>query len=163
MKILCFLMLILPVLPALAQEEENLDNPKEAAVEPVVEAPVKPAAVLYEPYSRKDPFFRLAPPKTTARKADADEEIKRGTAPPGIGGTLIHHAGLEGIVIRSDNRRMVIIRGADDKAYFLREGDRLFDGYLKTIEDDSVVFVRETFMRSGKILTQEVTKRLRES
>jgi hypothetical protein len=56
---------------------------------------------------------------------------------------------------------MAIVRGADTRAYFLKEGDRLFDGYLKTIGIDSITLVRETKMRSGKTLTQNVTKRLR--
>ena len=37
----------------------------------------------------------------------------------------------------------------------------MFDGYIKAINLDSVLLIRETKMRSGKVLTQEVTKRLR--
>jgi len=146
------------VLPALAQENKNAGNLNE----PIIETIRKPDPVLYAPDNRRDPFLHLAPPKTVITKAAEDEEVKRGAQPPGIEGTFIDNAGFEGILTRSDNRRMAIIRSADKRAYFLREGDRLFDGYLKTIDKDSVVFVRETLMRSGKTLTQEVTKRLRE-
>ena len=158
--ILSVLLPVLPVLPALAQDTENADNPDTDA--PIVETIVKPVAVFYESSNLKDPFFHPAPPKVAA-KPNVDEEIPRGDAPPGIAGTYIEKAGLEGIVIRHDNRRTAIIRGADNRAYFLREGDRLFDGYLETIQDDSVVFVRETFMRSGKTQTEEIPKRLRKS
>ena len=34
----------------------------------------------------------------------------------------------------------------------------MFDGYVKTIQDESVLLIRETRLRSGKVLTQEVTK-----
>ena len=158
-KIINFLLVLtMSALPALSQEKENVDNPNAS----VIETSVKPASVLYEPNNRRDPFFHITPQKT-ASKVQGDVEIARGTPPPGIAGTSIDQTGLEGIVIRSDNRRTAIIRGADNRAYFLNEGDRLFDGYLESIQDDSVIFVRETFMRSGKVLTQEITKRLRKS
>ena len=156
--VLSFLLPILPVLPALTQEKENADD----SDKPAVEKPVVPVAVLYESNNRRDPFFHYTPTKS-AQKDDVDNEVPRGTPPPGITGTFIEKAGLEGIVVRNNNRRTAVIRGADNRAYFLHEGDRLFDGYLETIQDDSVVFVRETFMRSGKIQTQEITKRLRKS
>ena len=80
--------------------------------------------------------------------------------PPGIAGTYIAQAALQGIAIR-DSGKVAVFRGADSRAYFLRKGDRLFDGYVKEIHDDSVTLVRETKLRSGKTLTQDVTKRLR--
>jgi len=150
--------MFLPVLQAAAQDKENADD----SGKPAVETSIKPVAVPYESSNRRDPFFNPVVRKEPVQK-EVDSEIPHGTPPPGIRGTLIDKAGLEGIVVRSNNRRMAIVRGADNRVYFLREGDRLFDGYLKTIQDDSVVFVRETFMRSGNILTREITKRLRKS
>ena len=148
------------VFPVLAQEA--IDN----SGEPSMKLVIKPPPKLYEPDKRKDPFLHFAPPPHqtfVVTKKVEDEEVPRGTPPAGIAGTFIEGAGLEGIVTRSGNRRFAVVRGADNRAYFLHEGDRLFDGYLKTIEKDSVVFVRETLMRSGKTLTLEITKRLRKS
>jgi hypothetical protein len=54
-----------------------------------------------------------------------------------------------------------VVRGTDKRTYFLREGDRLFDGFVQKIERDAVLFVHETKMRSGKVTTQEISKRLR--
>ena len=156
--VLSFLLLIPPVLPALAQDDN--ENASESN-EPIITTISKPAPILYEPNNRSDPFLHLAPPKMAAKRVE-DEEVPRGKPPRGIEGTFIDKAGLEGIIIQSDNRRVAIIRSEDNRAYFLREGDHLFDGYLQTIDDDFVVFVRETLMRSGKVRTQEVTKRLRE-
>jgi hypothetical protein len=165
-KVLGILLPLLLVLPAAAQEPAAVQEDESAEsvdAHPIVEPSAKPAAAAYyEPDSRRDPFLNIVPVKT-AQKVFVDEEVPRGDPPPGIAGTFIDAAGLEGIVIRSDNRRTAIIRGADNRAYFLREGDRIFDGYLQTIENDSVIFVRETLMRSGRVLTQEVTKRLRKS
>ena len=155
--VLSALLQVLFIIPAIAKEKEKTSSSNDPAVDETI---AKPVAVLYEPNNRRDPFLHIVPPKTAAKKIE-DEEVPRGTPPPGIAGTFIDKAELEGIIIRADNRRLAIIGGANNRAYFIREGDLLFNGYLKTIEKDSVIFVRETFMRSGKVLTQEVTKRLR--
>ena len=89
-----------------------------------------------------------------------DEEVSRGIPPPGIAGTYIAQAVLQGTAVR-DNGRVAIVRGADNRAYFLKEGDKLFDGYLRTIDLDSITLVRETKLKSGKTLTKDVIKRLR--
>jgi len=156
--VIIFLLPILFVFTAYAQEEATVDS----SVDPgVVETIAKPAAVLYESDNRRDPFLHITPSRM-AGNVD-DEEVPRGNPPPGISGTFIEKAGFEGTMIRSGDRRIAIIRSADNQAHFLREGDRLFDGYIKTIEADSVVFIRETLLKSGKTLIQEVTKRLRKS
>jgi hypothetical protein len=123
----------------------------------MVESPIHYVGIPYKSGNRRDPF--LAPPKPKPN-VYIDEEISRGLPPPGIAGTDVSQAVLEGISVRKD-RKTAIVRSKDNRAYFLREGDRLFDGYLKTIQEDSIILVRETFMKSGKKLTQEVTKRLR--
>ena len=124
-----------------------------------LESPIKYSSVLYSPGARRDPF---ANPLLVGKKdkRPEDEEVSRGAAPPGIRGTYIAQATLQGIAIR-DNGKVAIFRAADSRAYFLRKGDRLFDGYLKEINEGFVTLVRETKLRSGKTLTQDVTKRLR--
>jgi hypothetical protein len=122
------------------------------------ESPIKYSGIAYKSENRRDPFLNPAPNKKAAKQAD--EEISRGTPPPGIAGTFIEQASLEGISSSRDHRT-ALVRGSNNRAYLLKEGDRLFDGYLKTIHSDSITLIRETKMRSGKTLTQEVTKRLR--
>jgi len=123
-----------------------------------VETPMKGTGIHYNSGNRRDPF--LNPLVLKKEQKPVDEELSRGLPPPGIAGTYIAQAVLQGISVRED-RRIAVVRGADTRAYFLKEGDRLFDGYVKTIELDSITLVRETKMRSGKTLTQDVTKRLR--
>jgi len=124
-----------------------------------LESPIKYANVVYRSENRRDPFIN---PLLVIKRGKPleDEEISRGLPPPGIAGTYIAQATLQGIATR-DTGKVAVFRGADSRAYFLRKGDKLFDGYLKDIHDDSVTLVRETKLRSGKILTQDVTKRLR--
>jgi hypothetical protein len=123
------------------------------------EAPTRHFESTFKPSNRRDPFLNPLLGKKSS-KSNEDEEESRGVPPPGIGGTLITQAMLQGISMR-DTGKVAIVRGADTRAYFLREGDRLFDGYLKAIDADSITLVRETKMKSGKVFTQAVTKRLR--
>ena len=58
-------------------------------------------------------------------------------------------------------KQTAVFRGTDKRAYFLQNGDKVFDGYIKKVSADEVLMIRETRLRSGKVLTQEITKRLR--
>jgi Tfp pilus assembly protein PilP len=64
-------------------------------------------------------------------------------------------------VVRSDNGMIAVVVNAMDKAYFLRENDPVFNGYVVKITGDSIVF-KETFKdKLGKPLTRDVTKSIR--
>jgi Tfp pilus assembly protein PilP len=156
------LRMILPMLlcyPLIAQDTKkdaliSADQVKKAA-----EAPIKYSGVRYQSGNRRDPFLNPLLLKKKAQQQN-DEEISRGLPPPGIAGTYIAQATLQGITSRN-SEKVAIVRGADSRAYFLKVGDRLFDGYVKEIQNDSITLVRETKLKSGKTLTQDVTKRLR--
>ena len=152
--------LLVPMLlstPAMAQNAMKTASKAAGTVTNAVEAPIKATGVSFKPSSRRDPFLN----PTLFKKAEKlDEELDRGLPPPGIAGTYIAQAKFQGASIRED-RKLAVVRGSDNRAYFLKEGDRLFDGYVKTVQLDSVTFVRETKLRSGKTLTQDVTKKLR--
>lgn len=61
-------------------------------------------------------------------------------------------------VVKSENGMIAVVVNAMDKAYFLRENDPVFDGYVVKITGDSIVF-KETFKdKLGKPLTRDVTK-----
>ncbi len=158
-----FLWILLPMLlycpsTVIAANSKIPDN-TESHMKPPPESPAKYSSVLYRSGNRRDPFINplLVNKKD---KQPRDEEISRGVPPPGIAGTYISQATLQGIAVR-DNGKVAVFRGADSRAYFLRKGDKLFDGFLRDIQDDSVILVRETRLRSGKTLTQDVIKRLR--
>lgn len=157
-RVLPWLCLSVPLaVPALARDARTVSD-REGTAKVSAESPIRYAGIPYQPANRRDPFWHPERKKSGSRPGD--EEVPRGVPPPGISGTYISQAALEGISLR-DDRKTAVIRAADARAYFLREGDRLFDGYLKTIHEDSVTLVRETKMRSGKTVAQEVTKRLR--
>jgi hypothetical protein len=64
-------------------------------------------------------------------------------------------------VVRSETGMIAVVVNAMDKAYFLRENDPVFNGYVIKITGDSIVF-KETFKdRLGKSLTRDITKTIR--
>lgn len=61
-------------------------------------------------------------------------------------------------VVKSDSGMIAVVVNAMDKAYFLRENDPVFNGYVTKITPDSIEF-KETFHdKLGKPLTRDVTK-----
>jgi hypothetical protein len=61
-------------------------------------------------------------------------------------------------VVRSETGMIAVVVNAMDKAYFLRENDPVFNGYVTKITGDSIVF-KETFKdKLGKPLTRDITK-----
>jgi len=147
----CLAMLPVPVL--LAQTPKSVAEPQKKA-----EAPVLYSSAAYQPDGRRDPFLN---PMLSARKDNnPDEEEPKGAPPPGISGMLIAQVKLLGTSFGEDSP-VAVFQGPDKRAYFLQERDRLFDGYVKQVGSDSVLLVRETRLKSGKVVTQEVTKQLR--
>ena len=63
-------------------------------------------------------------------------------------------------VVRSDNGFIAVVTNNLNKAYFLRENDPLFDGYVVKITGDSIVFQETLQDRLGKSFTKEVVKKL---
>lgn len=61
-------------------------------------------------------------------------------------------------VVKSEAGMIAVVVNALDKAYFLRENDPVFNGYVVKITGDSIIF-KETFHdRLGKTMTRDVTK-----
>lgn len=154
-----FLAWIAMLLPALRAAQQPKDAKTDSTkAKHVVESPVVYAGVRYQSGNRRDPF--LNPLLLKKEQKPQDEEEPRGQSPPGIGGMYIAQVTLLGIATHN-GEQTAVFRGSDKRAYFLREGDRLFDGSLTKISADAVLLIRETRFKSGKALRQEVTKRLR--
>lgn len=63
-------------------------------------------------------------------------------------------------VVRSENGMIAVVVNSMNKAYFLRENDPIFNGYVLRITGDSITF-RENFQDNlGKQRTREVVKRI---
>lgn len=63
-------------------------------------------------------------------------------------------------VVRSDAGFIAVVTNSLNKAYFLRENDPVFDGYVVKITGDSIVFKETLQDRLGKTFTREVVKKI---
>jgi hypothetical protein len=63
-------------------------------------------------------------------------------------------------VVKSDAGFIAVVTNSLNKAYFLRENDPVFNGYVVKITGDSVVFQETVEDKLGKPFTREVVKRI---
>ena len=103
----------------------------------------------YDPGGRRDPFVNLL----------IGIKVKN-TAPKGA--LTVADAKVVGITMGKNGYTAIIV-GADNKARFMKEGDKLYDGQIITIEKDRVVF-RQDFTEENPaapgLRSKEVEKRL---
>ena len=106
---------------------------------------VKPVAA-----TRRDPFLSLL----NATKSDGGANL-----PPGKAGLVIASIRVDG-TIKSGTGMLAVVSNSQQRVYFIREGDRLYDGEVEKINLDEVVFRESTKDAFGKPVEREVTKRL---
>lgn len=110
-------------------------------------APAAPAEQSVAQNGRRDPF--VSPIVTMSSLGSGCSTGKRCLA--------IDQINLKGIV-KAESGMIAVVVNAAEKAYFLRENDPVFNGYVVKITGDSIVF-KETFRdKLGKPLTRDVTK-----
>jgi Tfp pilus assembly protein PilP len=63
-------------------------------------------------------------------------------------------------VVKAEAGMIALVVNAIDKAYFLREKDTVFNGYVVKITGDSIIFKETIQDRLGKSFTREVTKKI---
>jgi len=136
---------VVVAIPAAPKSTEKRDAV--VAVKDNVNAEKKPEPKKISSASRRDPF--ISPVVHLGAVGSGCSSGKRCLA--------IDQIALKGVV-RSENGMIAVVVNAMDKAYFLRENDPVFNGYVTKITADSIVF-KETFHdKLGKELTRDVTK-----
>ncbi|MGA3090537.1 MAG: hypothetical protein ABSD75_18140 [Terriglobales bacterium] len=63
-------------------------------------------------------------------------------------------------VVHAENGFIAVVSNGLNKAYFLRENDPVFNGYVVKITGDSIVFQETLQDRLGKSFTREVVKKI---
>jgi Tfp pilus assembly protein PilP len=106
----------------------------------------------YDPAGRRDPFRSLV---------DALNSMNKGPRPRGIAGMLISEVDLVGIV-QKGRVAFAFFNGSDNKGYFLKVGDTLYDGKIIKIDRGSgTVMFRQDVNDPRSIKPyRDVTKRL---
>jgi Tfp pilus assembly protein PilP len=128
----------------------------QAASKPVAQTPeAKPAAAennkekkMITAEGRRDPFVSpvvnsaTGPACSTGKRClEIDQIVVRG-------------------VVKSETGMIAVVVNALNKAYFLKESDPVYNGYVLKITGDSVVF-KETYQdKLGKEFTREIVKKL---
>ena len=79
--------------------------------------------------------------------------------PPGKAGLVVATLRVDG-AIRAPNGMFAVVTNPDQRVYFLREGDQLYDGDVEKIGLDGVTFKEISKDAFGKSLEKIVTKRI---
>lgn len=118
-----------------AGEQQESSEQEAVTPEPVPEGIelVEGGDYRYDSRGRRDPFVSLA----LGLNILAPE-----VRPPGLSGMLIQEVSLHGIVKTSEGF-IAMIQGTDNKSYFARAGERLYDGTIDSIDSEKVVFLQE--------------------
>ena len=137
--------------PAAKATGKSPAKPAVKAVEKPATPGAAPAAAVSEvKLARRDPFESLL--GRQLNKAPAN-------LPPGKLGLQVSTLRLDGIV-RSPNGMIAVVSNPQARTYFLREGDRLYDGSVEKISMDGVSFHEEGKDAFGKPVERQVNKRI---
>lgn len=138
-------------LPAPQPSVQPAPGPGRSQPTPV--PPAKPESYAYNAEGRRDPFISLL--------GRGGEDLRSGAPrPDGLAGLLVNELALRGIV-RSQGGYVAIIQSPDNRTYIVRPADRLFDGTVKAITSDAVVFMQEVNDPLTPVKQREVRKPLR--
>ena len=109
-----------------------------------------PGSYSYNAQGRRDPFVNLLRPVS---------ETGLRTRPQGIEGMLIQELALRGIV-RDKTGFVAMLADPQNKAYFVRVGQRVFDGVITAIDASTVLFRQEVTDPLATVRTRDVRKTL---
>jgi len=141
--------------PAETKPVEAKKDKEEAKAAPVAvedkKTPVEPKKEekTYSSIGKRDPF--VSPVVSRSISGSGCSSGKRCLA--------IDQIALTGIV-KSDSGMIAVVVNALNKAYFLRENDPVFNGYVVKITGDSIIFKETIQDKLGKPFEREVTKKI---
>ncbi len=124
--------------------------PKAKGAEAVKARPAAEAAL--ERAARRDPFNPLVGQHHGG--GEFPEHL-----PPGKGGLMVGTLRVDGLV-RGPNGMIAVVSNPQQRVYFLREGDQLYDGRVERITMDMVAFHEVGKDAFGKPVERQVVKRL---
>jgi len=126
--------------------------PAPASSAPAPQAGSGGAGYSYDPAGRRDPFVSL-----TARGGDLPPVGSRPSGPPGL---LVNEITLKG-VLKSPKGYLALVQAPDNRTYIMHAGDKVFDGTVKAITVDAVVFSQDVNDPLSLVKQREVRKAIR--
>jgi len=142
-----------PPAPATTPAPDASPAPATDTIKSIIDQELQPdpSGYSYSPQGRRDPFVSLLKPVS----ADQGARTRR----PGMEGFLIQEVALKGIV-RTPKGFTAMLLGTDGKSYFVRNGQRLYDGVITAIDAASVTFRQEVTDPLATVKSRDVRKTL---
>jgi type IV pilus assembly protein PilP len=112
------------------------------------------AGYSYDPAGRRDPFVSL-----TARGGDLP--AGSGARPAGAPGLLVNEITVKGVLKSPKGGLIALVQSPDNRTYIMRAGDKVFDGTVKAITQDAVVFSQDVNDPLSLVKQREVRKAIR--
>jgi hypothetical protein len=103
-----------------------------------------------ESASRRDPFIPLV---------SQDKGGGAGNLPPGKAGLVVGTVRVDGTV-RSQGSMIAVVTNPEQRVYFIRQGDHLYDGDVEKIDMDGVTFRVNSKDAFGRPIERVITKRI---
>lgn len=164
-----------PAAPAATRgSSESLGDAARKVATPIkgTAVPPKPAAKKAAPAGDKqlEPVTATTPKpneptSSAARKRDpfVSPIVSRVSGPAGCAGgkkcLVVDQVSLKGVV-KAPNGMIAVIVNPANKAYFMRENDPVYNGFVVKITPDSIVFRETVTDRIGRSSTREVVKKV---
>ena len=147
--------------PAASKPAPQAPAPQGAAApKPATPGPsgpeLEPQGYTYDPAGRRDPFVSLL------RRGTNTQNPTLGIRPAGLAGLETSEVTLKGTVA-TQGGFVAIAQGSDNKTYIVRAGDKLLDGTIRTITQDSMVITQQVTDPLSLEKTREVRKVLRQT
>jgi hypothetical protein len=145
--------------PAVAPKTMPAAKPAEKPAPKVEEVKAAAPSALAAPeavdavIAKRDPFV-----SPLATKAGGGGPV----LPPGKAGLVVATVRIDGTV-KSGDGMVAMVSNPEKHVYFVREGDRLYDGDVETISLDGVTFRENSKDAFGKPVERMVTKRIYQS
>src|SRR6185503_1180249 len=150
--------------PAAPAEKPAAGEPAADAPAPVVATPADAAAspalqargFAYNAEGRRDPFVNLL------RRGTGVDQSSIGPRPSGLKGLGTGEVTLKG-TMASKGAYVAILQGSDARTYVVHQGEKLFDGTVRSITADSLVILQQVNDPLSKETQREVRKVLRQT
>ena len=127
--------------------------PKGPAAAPAPQVPGHPEdRAGYDPAGRRDPFVSLL--------SRGETKLPVGGRPVGVKGLMIGELSVRG-VMRTSGKLLAIVQAPDNKTYTVHSGDVLYDGTVKVVANDAVIFLQRVDDPLSPVKQREIRKPLR--
>jgi len=116
--------------------------------------PPQGAGYTYDPAGRRDPFVSL-------NSRGSDVPPSAGERPAGVAGLLVNEVTVKGVLKSGKGAFIALVQAPDNRTYIVKTGDKVFDGTIKAVSQDAVVFSQDVSDPLSLVKQREVRKAIR--